>query len=192
MIKKKTLVNKKVNRRILTDIEKEAHKMMKDAIKKPTILKAKYFKPGALIMFSYSAKYADNPYDATPVAFIIGRNRKYTWGINFAWVPPALRKGIIDMIMEKNKKNIANNKDLEVPKDLLKKIFRMGLPAFRKYLNNRISPKGVVVPYTEYTRIVHLRSEHFINISAEDAWKIAVQKIKKNKKIVARKDRGYK
>ena len=49
--------------------EKEAYIMMKNYIKKPTILKAGDFKPGQIIMFSYAAKYDKNPYDASPVSY---------------------------------------------------------------------------------------------------------------------------
>ncbi len=167
--------------------EKDAYIMMKNFIKKPTLLKASHFKPGQIIMFSYAAKYDKNPYDASPLLFVLGRNRKHTIGINFGWIPPVLRKGIMGMIMSKrNIKNMEKGKDLHIPKLLVKRIFRMGVPAFRKYINKRISPKGVVVPHTMYPKVVDLRAEHFIGISSEDAWKIAVKKLKANKKRTKR------
>ena len=58
---------------------------------------------------------------------------------------------------------------------------RMGAPALRKYINNRISPKGVVIPHEYYNKVVHLRSEHFIGISANDAWKMGIAKMKQRK-----------
>ena len=177
----------------MSDEEKEAHVMMKNLIdQKPRRLKASDFQPGQIILYSYKAKFDKNPYDANPLVFILGtKGRKYVYGINFNWIPPVLRKGIIGMIMKANKKNIEKGRPLVVPKDLVKKIFRMGVPAFRKYLKNRISPKGVVVPHEVYPKVVNLRAEHFINISSEKAWKIAVSRIKRNKKKVARKDKGY-
>ena len=166
----------------LNDNEKEAHKIMKELVKNPILLKAKNFQIGSIILYTYRAKYDNNPYDASPVVLILGRNRKYTYGINWNWIPPALRKGLMDMILKANKKNISKGLPLEIPKTLVKKIFRMGLPAFRKYLNNRISPKGVILPYNSYNKIIDLRAEHFIGISSEKAWNIAVKKIKNNKK----------
>ena len=166
--------------------QKEAYLMMKDLIKKPTKLNSSDFKPGQIILFQYSAKYDKNPYDASPVLFVIGRTKKYTYGLNINWIPIPLRKGIIGLIMKQNKKNIELGRPLVVPKDLLKHIFRMGVPAFRKYLNNRISPKGVVLPHNMYNKVINLRAEHFINISAEDAWKIAVKRLKANKKNSAK------
>jgi hypothetical protein len=166
----------------MSDSEKDAHKMMKDLInKKPKKLSNKDFKTGAIILYSYSAKYDENPYDKNPLCFVLGSTGKYLYGINFNWIPPALRKGIMQMITRANKKNISQGKELEIPKTLVKKIFRMGIPAFRKYLKNRISPKGVIVPGSLYNKVIDLRAEHFINISAEQAWKIAVSKMKKKR-----------
>jgi len=167
----------------LTDKEKDAHLMMKELVKKPKNLRAKDFKVGDIILYTYRAKYDQNPYDMSPVVLILGRTRKYTYGINWNWIPRQLRKGLMGMVLSKaNIKNIQKGKDIVIPKRLVKRIFRMGLPAFRKYLNNRISPKGVVLPHIYYEKVINLRAENFIGISAEDAWKIAVAKIKANKK----------
>ena len=173
----------------MTDAEKDAHLMMKELInKKPRKLKKSDFVPGQIILFAYKAKYDKNPYDANPLCFVIGTSKsKYVYGINFNWIPPMLRKGIMDIIMKSNKRNIEKGRELKIPRNLLTKIFRAGIPAFRKYLKNRISPKGVVVPHIMYPKLVSLRAEHFINISADEAWRIAVNKMRKNKKTVARK-----
>ena len=167
----------------LTNTEKSAHIMMKELIKKPTALKAKYFIPGNIILYTYKAKYEKNPYDASPILLVLKRNAKYTIGININWIPIPLRKGIMSILLNSsNMKRLRNGKDLIVPKTLVKQIFKMGLPAFRKYLNNRISSKGVVLPKEDYIKVINLRAEHFIGISADDAWKIAVNKLKKNKR----------
>ena len=173
----------------LTDKEKDAHKMMKTLLKRPTTLKHSDFKAGQIVLFTYRAKFENNPYDMSPVSLILARNKKYTIGINWNWIPTELRRGLMKVVLNKtNLKNIEKNKPLYVPKNLVKQIFRMGLPAFRKYLNNRISPKGIVLPPNLYQKVVNLRAENFIGISSEDAWKIAVKKIKANKK----KKRGRK
>lgn len=167
----------------LNDLEKDAHLMMKNAIKKPVTLKASDFKPGALILFTYRAKYDKNPYDASPIVLVLARNRTHTVGINWNWVHPGLRKGLMSLIIKFNRKNIEKGLPFDVPPTLVKQIFRMGLPAFRKYINKRISPKGVIVPQNEYVKVVHLRAEHFIGISSEQAWKIALKTLKKNKRV---------
>ena len=167
--------------RKLTQDEKDAHIIMKNLISKPKKLKSSDFKPGAIILYTYKAKYP-RAYDKSPVLFVLGRNSKYTIGINWNWIPTALRKGLMGMVLSKrNMSNIRKGKNLYIPKNLVKQIFKLGLPAFRKYLNNRISPKGVILPPENYRKVITLRAENFTGISAEEAWKIAVNKIKSNK-----------
>lgn len=165
----------------LTPEERDSFNMVKDLTKSNSIyLKRSYFKPGQIIMFSYNAKYDKNPYDNTPLLFVLGTSgKKYVYGLNFNWVPPVLRRGIIGLIWRSNKRKIEKGKDLVVSRFLLKAIFKNGLPAFRKYLAGRISKKGVLVPHALYPKIISLRAEHFIGISSEKAWALSKSKIKK-------------
>jgi len=166
----------------LTQKEKDANKMMKDLIKKPTKLKASDFKPGKIILYTYRAKNENNPYDMSPMNMILGRSKKYTlcWAIN--WTPPKMREKVLDYIMKKNKRNLDKGKEIEVDYDTIKKIVRGLGPVIRLYLNNRISPKGVIVPSYQYYKVTNIRAENFIGISSEDAWKMAKAKKKKKKK----------
>ena len=172
----------KQNKKVQKQLEKDSFKTIEELIKKPKRLLKGDYSVGNVILYSYDAKYHENPYDKTPLCLILGRNRKYTYGINWNWIPVPLRKGLMSMILsKKNLKNIEKGKSMEIPKRLVKLIFRMGLPAFRKYLNSRISLKGVLIPHNLYPKIINLRAEHFTNISADNAWKIAINRIKKNK-----------
>jgi len=159
--------------RRLTDTEKDAHIRMKELIKRPTKLKASDFKPGNMILFTYNAKYKDNPYDASPMILTLGRSRKYSLGLNLNWTPLIYRKKIIDFIMSKNRKNIKKGYPLEMSYKMVKTIIKGLGPVIRLYLNNRISTKGVIVPQTEFYKIINTRSESFIGISADEAWKMA-------------------
>jgi len=157
--------------------EKDAYKMMKNLLQKPQYLKKTDFKPGKVLMFVYKAKYDKNPYDRTPLGMVLGRSKKYTlmWSIN--WTPPMFREKVFNYIMKMNKKNISKGKDIEIDYLTIKKIIRGLGPVIRLYINNRISPKGVKVPSFQFYKLINLRAENFIGISAEEAWKIA--KIKK-------------
>ena len=161
-----------------TEKEKDANKMMKDLIQKPISLKASDFKPGKIILYTYRAKNESNPYDMSPMNMILGRSKKYTlcWAIN--WTPPEMREKVLDYIMKLNKKNIKKGKEIEIDYKTIRKIVKGLGPVIRLYLNNRISPKGVVVPSYQYYKVTHLRAENFIGISSTDAWKMA----KMNKK----------
>lgn len=165
----------------LTDKEKDAHLMMKNLLKKPIKLKPSDFKPGAIILYTYRAKNTNNPYDMSPMNMILGRSGKFTlcWAIN--WTPPKMREKVLDYIMKKNKRNLEKGKPLVVDYTTIKKIIKGLGPVIRLYLNNRISPKGVIVSPYQYYKVTSIRAENFIGISADDAWKMALAN-KKNKK----------
>lgn len=165
--------------KFLTQEEKEAHIMMANLIKKPINFKTTDFKPGNMLLFHYKAKYDKNPYDATPLCFVLKRSASYILGLNFHWLPKPLRKLFVDAIFKNNKTNIKKNKPLEINYKIIKGLLmKFGAPALRLYIRHRISPKGVVVPHTDYFRAVDLRAEHFINISADQAWNLARKKFK--------------
>lgn len=161
----------------LTAKEKDIANQIKKLTKKPIPLSGKNIKTGEMVLFTYNAKNKGNPYDKTPMSLILRRDSKYTLGLNFNWLPPKRRKALMGYILRINKRNIKKGLPLEVSYQMLKKpVFKIGSPAIRLYLNNRISRKGVVVPHTLYEKIVDLRSEHFIGISAEKAWALATKK----------------
>lgn len=165
---------------MLTPSEKDSLAMVKKLTKKPVSLSSKDFKTGQIIMFTYKAKYDQNPYDAAPMAMILDRNSKHTLALNWNWIPPKIRKKMMALIMKKNKRNIEKGLPLDFDYNDVKKILmRAGAPALRKYINKRISPRGVIIPHEYYNKVVDLRSEHFIGISADDAWKMSIMKMKK-------------
>lgn len=166
----------------LTKEEKDAHVMMKNLISKPKAFEASDFKPGKMVMFYYNPKFNKNPYDATPLCLVLKRSRSYTLGLNFHWMPKPLRKIFIGFIYKQNKNNIKLNLPLVIDYKMIKSLFlKYGAPAVRLYINRRISPKGVVVPQNEFNRVIDLRAEHFINITAEQAWAIALKNYKGKK-----------
>lgn len=169
-------------RKKLTPEEKESFSLVSDLVKKPKLLKVEDFKAGQIIMYSYKAKYDQNPYDRTPMAMILLRGKKHTLALNWNWIPPKVRISMMKMIMQKNKKNIEKGLPLDFTYVGMRKLLmRSGAPALRKYINKRISPKGVVVPQEYYNKVIHLRSEHFIGISAEEAWAMGIAKMKQRK-----------
>ena len=172
----------KDHKKKLSQAESEAFDLVKKFVKKPKTLKPFDFQPGQIIMYSYNAKDKKSPYDATPMAMILGRNKKHTLALNWHWIPPSVRKNLMKIILRRNKQNIKNNKPLDFSyQGLLKLLVKTGAPALRKYINKRISIKGVVIPHEYYLKVVELRGEHFMGISSSDAWKMSVTKINKRR-----------
>jgi hypothetical protein len=176
----------------MTQAEKDAYDSFKKLLQKPQKLKNKDFYPGALIMYVYDAKDQTKTFDQRPLGLILGHSKKYTLALNFNWCPPKLREKIMDGIMKQNKANIKKNRPLTVNYNTVKKLVQGLGPVVRLYLNNRISPKGIVVPSYQYYKVIHLRSEHFIGMSANAAWRMAIASHKANKKKKAQLKKAQK
>ena len=105
--------------------------------------------------------------------------KKHVLGLNLHWAPIDIRRKILKAFIKYNADNIKKNRPLELSKNLASKFWTLARPIFRKYIKSRISRRGAVIEPNEMGNIVSLRADHFINISAEQAWKIAVQKLRK-------------
>ena len=165
-----------------TEVEKDSYNMMKELLRKPTRLKNSDFKAGKIILYSYKAKTISK-YDKTPLNMILGRSNKYTlcWAIN--WTPPKMREKVLDFIMKKNKKRIENGKDIQIDYKTIRKIVKGLGPVIRLYLNDRISPKGVVLSPYQYYKVVNLRAESFTGgLSSNEAWAMAIKNKRKKKR----------
>lgn len=176
----------------MTQAEKDAYDMMKKLIDKPVKLKRKDFYPGALIMFAYDAQDKTRAYDGRPLCLVLGRAGKHTLGLNFHWMPAKLREKVMDGIMRQNKSNIKKGRPLTINYQTIKGLVAGLGPVVRLYINSRISPKGVVVPSYQYYKVINLRAEHFIGVSAKAAWATAIagHKANKAKKAAAKKQRA--
>lgn len=162
----------------LKESEKLSLKYMKNKITRSVFLKKKYLSPGTMLFYSYNPKDQDSPYDKTPLVIVIAANSKHMLGINLHWAPLELRKKILKLFLQANRNNIKHQKPLEMSKALSKEMYRLCKPIFRKYIIQRISRRCAVIPHTEMGYVINLRAEHFIGISADDAFKLAYRKLK--------------
>ena len=179
-------------KRKMTKEEKDSYDAFKKMIDKPEKLKKSDFYPGALIMYAYDAQDKSKAYDGRPLCLVLGRAGKHTLGINFHWMPAKLREKVMDGIMKQNKTNIKKGLKLTVNYQTVKALVKGLGPVVRLYINERISPKGVVVPSYQYYKAINLRSEHFIGISAKAAWAAAIagHAANKRQKAAAKKQRA--
>ena len=160
--------------------EKNSLAFIKQKIKKPIFLTSKEFKPGNMLFYSYNPKDDKSPYDRNPLIFVISVSKKHILGINLHWAPLNIRKQILKSFLLYNAKNIKNNKPLELSRNLASNFWRLARPIFRKYIKKRISRRGAIIKTEEMGNVINLRAEHFIVISAEDAWKLSLSKLKRN------------
>ena len=166
-------------KKVLSDNEKLSLKYMKNKITKSERLRREFLVTGTMLFYTYNPKDQDNPYDKTPLILVVARSKKHILGINFHWAPIEMRKKILKIFMNANKANIKNKRPLELSKAMSKEMYRLCKPIFRKYIIKRMSRRCAVIPHTEMGYVINLRAEHFIGISADDAFKLAYIKLKK-------------
>lgn len=163
----------------LNDSEQASLKYMKNKISRNEFMKKSHLTPGTMLFYAYNPKDQESPYDRTPLILVIASSSKHVLGINFHWAPIEMRKKILKIFMNANKANIKNKRPLELSKAMSKEMYRLCKPIFRKYIIKRMSRRCAVIPHTEMGYVINLRAEHFIGISANDAFKLAHIKLKK-------------
>lgn len=163
----------------LNDSEQASLKYMKNKITRNEFMKKSHLTPGTMLFYAYNPKDQESPYDRTPLILVIASSSKHVLGINFHWAPIEMRKKILKIFMNANKANIKNKRPLELSKAMSKEMYRLCKPIFRKYIIKRMSRRCAVIPHTEMGYVINLRAEHFIGISANDAFKLAYIKLKK-------------
>ena len=95
--------------------KKDSDGKVQDLLKQRIAFQAKYhFRPGHLIFTSYNAKHKEFTYDKTPLALILKRGKTHTLVLNFHWIPVSMRIYLIKHILKLNKKNIEQNKPLDL------------------------------------------------------------------------------
>ena len=144
---------------------------------KPTSLKSSDFKQGSLVLFNYSPKDDESPYDKNPLVLILKINSKHVLGLNFHWCPLKMREKLVKLLLLKNK-NLKENEPFKVDSTLSKEFYRIAKPVFRKYLVNRISKRGYRFKPSEVKEAINLKAEKFIGITAEQAYRLSILKLK--------------
>ena len=141
------------------------------------------FKSGNIIYINhYNAKDKKLfDYNKSPLIMILGSNNKYILGWSISHTPMKYREIVMKYILSKNsnKKRMKKGNDLVIDYKTIKKVTKNLKPVIRLYIKNRISSKGIEFPVQLFNEVMLVKSENFLNISAEDAWRMAVLKYNK-------------
>lgn len=159
-------------------------KLVKNLIRTKTEEKGRVLRPGNLIIFKYDPKDKLQKYDRTPLCLVLRKSKSYTLGINFHWCPIPMRKILLNIILKLNKKNIKQNKPLEIDYNTLKPfLFKYGYyPIIRLYINRRIYQRAVQIPYTHMKQIIETKSETFIGVSENKLYMKALKNFNHKKR----------
>jgi len=183
MKKPKFNLNKKGNLEKLLDVfnfnRKKNIKEIEKLYNEPILFKSKHFHQGSIIyMNHYNAKNksVNILYNETPLIMILGENTKYILGWSISHTPIKYRKIILKYVKSKNKSRLKkdSNTKLNIDYKTIKKVTSNLKPVIRLYIKNRISNRGIYFPTILFDEVMEVKSENFIGLTAEDAWKLAV------------------
>lgn len=135
-------------------------------------LEDQHFVAGQLLIFRYTAKYKEEIYDKRPMVLVLSANSTHMLGLNFHWIPFAMRMWLVRYILKQNKANIRAGRPLVFPyrkvRPLLKKM--NFAPCIRLYIRKGISPRGVVLPPERLVEAAQLRMEMFTGVPEKQLW----------------------
>ena len=137
------------------------------------------FALGRLLFLKYNAKDKTKVYEKNPLILVLMRNSRHTLGLNFHWVPYNMRIELVNFILKLNESRVNNYKRLKFPYPVLKKFLKKRgfVPCVRKYINQRFSRSGVVIPNTRLLGFARLNMMIFSNgLTAEQAYRLAIRK----------------
>ena len=144
------------------------------------------FTPGNLLIYRYNAKDKTKVWDKRPMVLVLAATKTRMLGLNFHWIPFAMRVWLVRYILKQNKKRIRNGEKIvfgyKKIKPLLKKLGYA--PCIRLYIRTqrRISPNGVVLPPERLIEAAQLRMEMFTGVPEKQLWKTKSKATQKTKK----------
>jgi hypothetical protein len=141
------------------------------------------FYVGGLYYFYYDAKLKDRLkyWDAFPLVIPIERYRDGFLGLNLHYLPPRIRAGFMDKLMDFA---IYDNNDevkrLRVTYEILNtsKRYKEFMPCIKRYLYSHVASKILKVQPNEWETAVFLPSQQFQKAKAADVWKDSRSDIK--------------
>ena len=152
-------------------------------IKKETSRNSNTFVLGGLYCFYYSAKTADRLqyWDAFPLVMPLQRYNDGFLGLNFHYIPPKIRAGFMDKLLDRAITNEDDNPlRVRVTYDILSatqryKEFR---PCLKRYLYGNIASKMLKVQPNEWETALFLPTQQFQGARAQQVWKESMIEIK--------------
>lgn len=131
--------------------------------------------PGTMYMFRYDPKHKKTLpfYDVFPVVFPIEQYNDGFLGLNFHYLPPALRAKLMDALYtitsdkryDDNTKVLASYKLMQAASK-----FKYFKPTVKRYLNEFVKSPFLEVTASEWDVAIFLPIESFKKASKEDVW----------------------
>lgn len=152
-------------------------------IKKETNRNTNRFLLGGLYCFYYNAKTADQLryWDAFPLVMPLERYNDGFLGLNFHYLPPRIRAGFMDKLLDRAITDDDNNPTrVRMTYDILSasKRYREFRPCLKKYLYSQIASKILRIQPNEWETAVFLPTQQFQKERASTVWRESMSEIK--------------
>lgn len=143
---------------------------------------------GNLYFFAYDPKYADvlPYYDIFPLVLVLKKMPEGFLGINFHYLPPVLRAGLLDALMplaikDDEEEGIERLRITAKTYDMLasSRRFRAFLPCLKHYLYEHMGTRPLKVFPNEWESSLFLPVERFQKKNKSVVYKDSVRKIRK-------------
>lgn len=156
-------------------------------IKKETGRNTNKFLLGGLYCYYYNAKTADrlDYWDAFPLVMPLERYNDGFLALNFHYLPPKIRAGFMDKLLDKSITDDDNNPvRVRITYEILNasRRYKEFRPCLKKYLYTNIASKILKVQPQEWETAVFLPTQQFQKAKASDVWKESMMEIKNNGK----------
>lgn len=138
--------------------------LYKSAVK----LKPNYLAPGNLLVYKYDAKDKSVVYDRRPMVLILAVSNQYMLGLNFHWIPFAMRMYLVKYIYRHNKGKGGIDFSYRKLKPMMKKLGYA--PCIRLYIRRRMSKKCVPIPLDRIVEVAQLNMAMFTGIPEKTLW----------------------
>jgi hypothetical protein len=136
---------------------------------------------GKLYFFMYDPKLKEELpyYDLFPCVFPIERYNDGFLGLNFHYLPPALRAKLLDVLRETETGKLPDQRKLQISYQTLKGMTKLFKPCVKRYLSGHLRSKFLNVPYESWGSALFLPVHDFQKASASKVWSDAYKAMKK-------------
>ena len=154
-------------------------------IKKETNRNTNKFVLGGLYYYYYNAKTADrlDYWDAFPLVMPLQRYNDGFLGLNFHYLPPRIRAGFMDKLLDRAITDDDNNPvRVRVTYDILdaSKRYKEFRPCLKRYNYQQIASKILKVQPNEWETAVFLPTHQFQKAPAREVWQESMTEIRNN------------
>lgn len=152
-------------------------------IKKETSRNSNIFVLGGLYCFYYSAQTADRLeyWDAFPLVMPLQRFNDGFLGLNFHYLPPKIRAGFMDKLLDRAITNEDDNPlRVRITYDILNasKRYKEFRPCIKRYSYRNIASKMLKIQPNEWETALFLPTQQFQKARAQQVWKESMIEIK--------------